>query len=112
MDNNKKDTYYIEKILKDTVFLINHTKNLTRDNISENEVLLDSIMFRLVQISENTNCLSDEYKNKHNSIAWHDIKGMRNRIVHEYGEVDLSIIYDTVKTDIPMLYEFLKGQNK
>ena len=31
------------------------------------------------------------------------MKGMRNRIVHEYGNVDLAVVYDTVKNDIPEL---------
>lgn len=31
------------------------------------------------------------------------IKGLRNRIVHEYGNVDLTIVYDTISNDIPNL---------
>ena len=34
---------------------------------------------------------------------------MRNRIVHEYGNVDLTIVYDTVKKDIPELIGILEG---
>lgn len=33
---------------------------------------------------------------------------MRNRIVHDYGAVDLTIIYDTVSKDIPKMHELLK----
>ena len=36
------------------------------------------------------------------------MKGMRNRIVHEYGSVDLSVVYDTVMHDIPELLTMLK----
>ena len=36
------------------------------------------------------------------------MKGMRNRIVHEYGNVDLTVVYDTVKYDIPDLITELK----
>lgn len=36
------------------------------------------------------------------------MKGMRNRIVHEYGNVDLAVVYDTVKNDIPKLPNNLK----
>ncbi len=32
---------------------------------------------------------------------------MRNRIVHDYGVVDLTIIYDTVINDIPRMYKSL-----
>ena len=33
------------------------------------------------------------------------MKGMRNRIVHDYGEVDLKIVYDTIKLDLPKLVD-------
>ena len=41
-------------------------------------------------------------KNRHPEIAWRALKGMRNRIVHNYGGVDMGIIYDTVRNDIPV----------
>ncbi|MDD6846344.1 MAG: DUF86 domain-containing protein [bacterium] len=33
---------------------------------------------------------------------------MRNRIVHDYGEVDLKIAYDTIKLDLPKLVNILE----
>ena len=32
---------------------------------------------------------------------------MRNRIVHDYGEVDLTIVYETVTKSIPEIYKKL-----
>ena len=110
MDNVKNDKYYIDKILVDLEFLIEHTKNLTKEDIETNELLLDSIMFRIIQISENSTKLTDEFKENNKSIPWVSLKGMRNRIVHDYGEVDYSIIIDTVLIDIPEVYELI--QNK
>lgn len=109
MDNIKDDRYYINKILTDLEFLINHTTKLTKQDIIENEVLLDSVMFRLIQISENSNKLTTEFKNIHNDISWVSIKGMRNRLVHDYGDVDYSIVIDTIFEDIPFLYDTLKN---
>lgn len=108
MDNIKNDKYYVDKILIDLGFLIEHTQGLTRQEIESNEVLLDSIMFRIIQISENSNKLTDLFKEQNKSIPWMSLKGMRNRIVHDYGEVDYSIIIDTVLIDIPNVYELIK----
>lgn len=67
------------------------------------------MMFRLIQISENARKISDSYKNNHGYIPWNSIYGLRNRIVHDYGNVDFNIVYNTVKYDIPALKElFLK----
>lgn len=35
--------------------------------------------------------------------------GLRNRIVHDYGNVDLNIVFETLKNDIPELLEMIKG---
>lgn len=65
-------------------------------------------MFRLVQISENNDKLTTTFKNVNMNLPWREIKGMRNRIVHDYGLIDMTIIYDTVTKDIPKMYEVLK----
>ena len=104
----KNDNFYLEKIIKDIKFLIAHTENITLNEIQKDEVLLDCIMFRLVQISENSGKLTDEFKASRKQISWSAIKGLRNRLVHDYGEVDLTIVYDTVKEDIPALLQQLQ----
>ena len=38
------------------------------------------------------------------------MSGLRNRIVHDYGNVDLSIVFDTLKDDIPGLMNILKEE--
>ena len=109
MDNRKDNRYYIKKIVTDLAFVLNHTEGLTQDELENNEILVDSIMFRLIQISENSDKLTDDFKAHFASIPWRAMKGMRNRIVHEYGNVDLAVVYDTVKNDIPELLRELKG---
>jgi uncharacterized protein with HEPN domain len=45
--------------------------------------------------------LPDAFRNAHPDIPWHDIISMRNRIVHEYWEVDSEVVWDTVQNDLP-----------
>ena len=108
MDKKKDDQYYLEKIKTDLVFIINHTQGKTQREIEENELLIDSILFRIIQISENSIKLSEQFKEKNKNVPWIAIKGMRNRIVHDYGYIDLEIVHDTVIRGIPKMYEELK----
>ncbi len=50
MDNKKGYLYYLDKILTDLKFLKEHTFNKTQSDIENDEVLVDCIMFRLIQI--------------------------------------------------------------
>ena len=107
MDNVKNDGYYISKITEDLAFIEKHTRGIDKEELSKNEILLDSMLFRLIQISENAKKLSDEYKTKRSEVPWKAIYGLRNKIVHDYGNVDLEIVYSTLKDDIPELLELI-----
>jgi uncharacterized protein with HEPN domain len=95
----------IRKIKQDLEFIVLHMKNVDLEELNANELLLDSMLFRMVQLSENAKKLSDEYKKAKNHVPWNAIYGLRNRIVHDYGNVDLNIVYETLKNDIPKLLE-------
>lgn len=107
MDNVKNDAYYIQKIIKDLEFIVAHMRDIDIEELDKDEVLLDSMLFRMIQISENAKKLSDEYKIMHFNIPWSALSGLRNRIVHDYGNVDLNIVYETLKSDIPELLELI-----
>ena len=53
-------------------------------------------MFRIIQISENNKKLSSDFKYRNSNVPWAAINGMRNIIVHDYGNVSIEIIFDTV----------------
>lgn len=108
MDNIKNDKYYLEKIISDLEFVIKHTSGKSKEEFEDNELLINSIMFRIVQIAENDGKLTDGFKKAHPDVPWLAIKGMRNRIVHDYGDVNMAIVYDTVSKGIPLMYEKLK----
>ncbi|HPY64358.1 MAG TPA: DUF86 domain-containing protein [Bacillota bacterium] len=107
MDNLKNDKYYLRKLIEDTTFIVKHMKDVSLHEFNQDEILQDSMMFRMIQISENASRLSEGFTLKHNAIPWHAIRGLRNRIVHDYGNVDLSIVYDTVSMDIPRVNDTL-----
>ena len=108
MDNVKTDSYYIEKIRKDLEFIVDHMQNVDIEELNANEVLLDSMMFRMIQLSANAKKLTDEYRFTHGEIPWGAMFGLRNRIVHDYGNVDLKVVYETLKYDIPEIFDLLE----
>ena len=81
MDNIKNDSYYIQKIQQDLEFIVKHMKNVDIEELNANEILLDSMLFRMIQISENSRKLTEEYKQKRRMIPWNAMYGMRNRIM-------------------------------
>jgi len=54
-------------------------------------------------IGEAANRLPDDFKEKHSSVEWHKVVGLRHRIIHEYFGIDLQIIWQIVHMDLPAL---------
>lgn len=109
MDNNKTPKYYIEKIVKDIEFCINHLEDEETPEFYNDEVLSSAISFKFVQISENVKKLPESIYTMYPNIPWIKISGLRNRIVHDYGSIQLDIIYNTVKNDLPILLKDIKS---
>lgn len=72
-----------------------------------------SISFSILQIGELSGGLSAEYrKETANRVQWGPIKGMRNLVAHNYGNMSREIIWETATVDIPVLESFCNEQLK
>lgn len=109
MNNLKNDSYYVGKALEQVNIIYEHLKGVeSLDELLADDVRLDAIMFRLIQLVEQIKYLSAEYKKVHHWIPWGDIIGFRNGIVHEYGATDYSIVWEVLSrylSDLKELFE-------
>ena len=66
-----------------------------------------AMAFCILQIGELAGKLSSELReDSSNAVRWNEIRGMRNIVVHDYGSIDLDIVWDVVNHDIPGLKSF------
>ena len=107
MNNTKDDAYYIAKAIKDIDAIESYFQNKTYEQFIKDDMLLDAIMFRLVQMIENIKNISTKFKNYHPNIDWGKIVGFRNGIVHEYGSTDYSVVYQIINEDLSELRDTL-----
>ncbi len=63
----------------------------------------DAIMLQIEIIGEAGRNISHDFQDQHDEIPWSKMIGMRNKIVHDYFEIDVSRIWDTAKNNIPQL---------
>ena len=70
-----------------------------------------SIAFSILQIGELVGKLSPELRSATaEKINWPQIKGMRNIVVHDYGEIDHNFVWDVIMKDIPGLKAFCESE--
>ena len=88
------------------------------DAMSKAEILLEDVTFEQFETDFRTNYavvraleimgeaakrLPDSLREKYPDIPWRGMAGMRDRIIHAYDTVDLEIVWDVVKKDIPTI---------
>ena len=70
-----------------------------------------SIAFSLLQIGELVGGLSEDFRcSTRGQMPWNAVKGMRNMVAHDYGNVNRERMWATVVTDIPALKQFCDEQ--
>jgi uncharacterized protein with HEPN domain len=78
------DPLYLERILETISLVRSSLEGLEEPDFLASRDKVDLTAFRLFQIGELTNKLSQDVKQRHPEIAWPSIYGLRNLIAHHY----------------------------
>ena len=107
-----KNKIIVEKILKYISKVLAYTKDTEYDAFISNSILVEACVFNLSQIGELANKIDKDFEESNPSIPWRVMYGLRNKIVHDYEGVNLVLIWDIVKEDLPELNNQLEELNQ
>jgi len=93
----------LEDILDAIKRIESYLRGVNENKFKDDLIRQDAVMLQIEIIGEAAHHVSDEFQERHPEIPWSEIIGMRNKIVHDYFEIDVSKIWDTAKNDIPQL---------
>lgn len=100
---------YVEDINSAIEDIKSFTKDLTFQKFKRNKLVIDAVVRNLEVIGEAARNIPKETKDQYPEISWRKIESMRNRIIHEYFNVDLEIVWDTIQKDLPTLEDQIKS---
>jgi uncharacterized protein with HEPN domain len=107
----KKDEAYLKHIIDAISDIEKFAEGMTKEGFYESKEKQYAILRALEIIGEATKSLSSGLKAEHREVRWKDIAGMRDKLIHEYFGVDLELVWETIKRDLPKLkkqvYEIL-----
>lgn len=101
------DQSYLLDIAKLCQTILRLTANLTEAEFQQDERTQLAILYEITILGEVVKRLSIEFRDQHSIIAWRKIAGMRDRLVHDYDEVKLDLVWEVVKTNIPELLQYI-----
>ncbi len=63
----------------------------------------DAVIRRIEIIGEASSKIDLSFKEKHQDIPWHRLSGLRNRLIHDYNEIDIELVWQTIQKEVPDL---------
>ncbi len=105
---SKDDWVYAGHILEMGQKALNFTSGITKAEYDQNEPLRLALTHIIQVLGEAARHISPEFRESHPEIPWHEIMGMRHRIVHDYMSVDEDVVWEVVKQDLPSLIETIR----
>ncbi len=83
-------------------------RGLDRDAFAQDRTRHYAVYYLFTTIGEAARRLSVEMRSTYPELPWHQMIGMRNRLIHEYGRVDAGLVWETAERDIPPLIDTLE----
>lgn len=107
---NNRDMVILAKIVQyaDEIQSTIDRFQLTEETFATDFVVKNAISMCILQIGELVGKLTEAFKAENNVMPWRDIRAMRNIAAHNYGEMDIGILWETATMDIPQLAAFCR----
>jgi len=99
---------FLHHILNECNYLLKEYEGNDFEEFIQNERLSKAVCRSLEIIGEASAKISHELKSKYPLVSWREMSDIRNRIIHHYFGIDYDIVWDSVKTDIPELKEWVE----
>jgi uncharacterized protein with HEPN domain len=99
----ERDLQSLLDMLQSAEIIMSYVARRSRSELTTDLQFQDAIIRRLLIIGEAARRISEPTRQTLPAIPWFAINGMRNRLVHEYDELDLDTIWDTVIDSLPAL---------
>ena len=108
MPAENRDRDIVEHILRycEQIETAHNDFNHSRERFDNSTTYQNAISMCILQIGELVGHLSDDFRENNTEIPWHKIRGMRNYVAHEYGSIDLDVVWYVATNSILKVKEF------
>jgi len=79
------------------------TQGIGYIDLSRNDILLRAIMYDIIIIGEASKNVPENFKTNYTNIPWKNIAGTRDKLTHDYFDVDTDIIWNIITLELPKL---------
>ena len=106
----ERDRQYLLDMLDSARLAISYVSEKSREDFFRDMQLQDAVVRRLEIIGEAARRISQTTRDTFPGLPWASMTGMRNFLIHEYGDIDLGIVWDTVQTNLGDIVSMLEQE--
>jgi uncharacterized protein with HEPN domain len=107
----RDDSVFIQQMLVHAEEALSLVAGLSQPELEQDRVLSLAVLRLLEIVGEAAARISPELRETHGRIPWSQIVALRNRLIHGYDAVDMSVIWQILISDLPELVGDLRELN-
>ena len=96
-----RDAAYLLDMLEASRLTLHRLRRVTKEQFFNDLDQQDAVIRRLLILGEAARRVSEETRIQSPDLPWNSMIAMRNLLIHEYDDVDVAIVWDTVHDDLP-----------
>lgn len=102
------DAVYLGHIASAVARIAEFVGRVRRDEFDRDWTLQNALIRELEVLGEAAGKLSAEIVKANPEVPWKGMTGLRHKLIHDYFEVDLDIVWRTATVNVPEIAEFLR----
>ena len=108
MTSKRDSTDFLQDITGSIDDIEGFIEGMEFEEFSADKKTIYAVMKALEIMGEAAKNLPDDLKKEYPEVPWKFMAGIRDKVVHGYFVVDLPIIWDTAKKDVPFLRSLIE----
>ena len=107
MSRNRLNRFRVRHILETAEYLRTLLHDRTFEQFAANRTIVLASLHSLQIAGEAAGALPEHFREEHPELPWREMSDMRNVIAHQYFQIDLEVIWDTIHNDfLPLENDF------
>ena len=95
--SERSSTVLIQDILDSIRSIQLYTEGMSAQSFLEDPKTRDAVVMHFIVIGEASSRIPEDFKILHDQIPWNEMRGLRNRIAHDYFGIDYEIVWDIIQ---------------
>ncbi|GJQ34128.1 MAG: DUF86 domain-containing protein [Anaerolineales bacterium] len=94
---------FLKDMLDNARRAIRFAEDMSYEAFIRDEKSVYAVIRAVEIVGEAASKLPEDFRAKYPGLPWREIRGMRNKLVHNYFGINMEVVWQTIQEDLPAL---------